>query len=146
MLRGDAAAAEESYDRAIALGPDHDGVRQEKAEAQSYLDTSASSEVTYELLGEMGSRLADVYYSLAELSAINDDGDRGERLFRIAWHLNPAERSEIFAHPGLALLTARPTLFPTFGFSSPDEAPGRAAAGRAPPHDAAGWRLGHPGR
>ena len=121
VLRGDAAAAEEGYDRVLALGPDHDGVRQEKAQAQAYLDSSTSAEVTYELLGRMGSRLADVYYSLAELAAINDDGESGERFFRLGWHLNPIERSEIFANPGLALLSARPTLFPTFGLSSPAE-------------------------
>ena len=121
LFRGDGDAAETAYRQALELGPDYDGLRTELAVAQGLLDDSTATEVTYELAGEMGSRLAEVYYSLAEISAIATDLDRGEELFRTAWSLQPVEREVLFRSPALAFLAARPTLFPVFGFSAPGE-------------------------
>lgn len=115
---GEAAAA---YERAISAGPNHDGIRLEAATALDVLGLSIEAELEYDLLAEMGSRLAEVYYGKAMYAVLLDKPARGEDYLRLAWKLQPLERDDLLANPLLGRLVTRPELFPTFEFSEADE-------------------------
>lgn len=114
----DAAAA---YDRAVVAGPDHDGIRLEAADALNTLGLSIDAEIGYDLLAEMGSRLAEVYYGKAQYAVLLSKEELGEAYLAQAWHLQPLERGELLSSPLLARLLAHADLFPLFQFSSPSE-------------------------
>ena len=109
------------YDRVISNGLDHDGVRLEAVFAQYLTDNSQDAEVSVTLMVEMGSRLAQAWYSAAQLALVQDRMEEAERLLRAGWQLEPAPRNELFSEPLLAYLLVRPSLFPLFQLGSPDE-------------------------
>lgn len=121
FARGDAGAVAQSYDRLLSRGPDHDGLRLEAADALGTLGRSIDAEVAYDLLTEMGSRLADVHYGKAQFAALHGNDEEGEAHLRQAWELQPAERSVLLSSPLLARLLARTSVFPLFELSSPGE-------------------------
>ncbi len=121
LQRGDEAVANEAYHEALAMGPDHDGLRLENAEALALLGLWGESEIAYRLAGEAGSREAETHYTLARFGVLNQKMDEAEEHFRTAWKLLPVARTALFDDPTLATISARPDLFPVFEFSSPDE-------------------------
>jgi hypothetical protein len=121
-----------AYDRAISNGLDHDGVRLEAVFAQALTDDNAGAEVSVTLMTEMGSRLAQAWYSAAQLALTQDKTEEAERLLRAGWQLEPAPRSELFGEPLLAYLVARPTLFPLFELGTPEEAHVLPSGNRTP--------------
>jgi tetratricopeptide (TPR) repeat protein len=120
------------YDRAISNGLDHDGIRLEAVFAQYLTDDTQDAEVSVTLMVEMGSRLAQAWYSAAQLALTQDKTDEAERLLRAGWQLEPAPRNELFGEPLLAYLVARPSLFPLFQLGSPDEPHVVPAGNRTP--------------
>ncbi len=95
------------YATAVEHGIDHDALRLEAVEAErllGYLDEDA-----YQQLGQMGTRAAEVYYRLARTATFYKDPN-AEELFRLAWQLAPAERSDVFSDPVLARLAVRPAI------------------------------------
>jgi hypothetical protein len=121
FLRSEAAKASLAYEDALSRAPDYDGLRLEMLQAMSMLEQTGGVETGYDLLGEMGSRFAEVYYGIAQLAALAGDEERGEEAFRIGWALRPVERSDIFENPLLSFLCARPSLFGEFDLGSPVE-------------------------
>jgi tetratricopeptide (TPR) repeat protein len=109
------------YDRAIGNGLDHDGLRLESVFAQALTDDNQGAEVSITLMVEMGSRLAQAWYSVAQIAIAEDRMDDAEHLLRAGWQLEPAPRDELFGEPLLAYLVARPRLFPLFQLGSPEE-------------------------
>lgn len=120
------------YERAIGNGLDHDGIRLEAVFAQFLTDDNLGAEVSITLMAEMGSRLAQAWYSAAQLALTQDKPDQAERFLRAGWQLEPAPRSELFSEPLLAYLVVRPSLFPLFQLGSPDEPYVPPAGDRAP--------------
>lgn len=134
FVEGEEAGTAQAYDLAGDAGPDHDGFRLEVASAFAVSGFEVKAEAKLELLAEMGSRSADVYYGQARLDALRGNPERGEAYLRQAWELRPVERSMLLSDPLLASLLARPTIFPMFDLSSPAEPVSRSpeAGGGAP--------------
>jgi len=110
-----------AYDQAIGNGLDHDGTRLEAVFAQALTDDSQGAEVAVTLMAEMGSRLAQAWYSAAQIAITEDRMEDAEELLRAGWQLEPAPREDLFSEPLLAILVARPKLFPLFQLSIPEE-------------------------
>lgn len=106
-----------AFERALDVGPDHDGLRLEMAQSYIQLGYIDKSEVTYELLRSMGSREPDVYYSLAQFAAYQGREEEGIERFRTAWNLLPVERNALFSDPFLAYLATKPEVFPLLELS-----------------------------
>lgn len=121
LVRADLDNAPVAYDEAVRVGPDHDGLRLEAGQALALLGLTEDSEIIFTQLVEMGSRLADTYYAMAQISVLRGQPEAGEEYLRTAWGLEPVMREELFADPLLSTLCARPTLFPIFEFSRPQE-------------------------
>ena len=127
FLSGDGEAARQAYELARDQGIDHEGLRREAAEAYLLLGLDDDGEIALEQLSDMGSRLAESYYSTASFQVIAGRMEEGEKTVRTAWALEPLERAELFRSPALAALFARPSLFAQL------EAQGTAEPQVAPP-------------
>lgn len=121
MLRSDRLEAPAAFERALALGPDSDGLRFELAEALHLLGFAAGAEQALDELIAFGSRSAAVYYTAAGLTGQTAEVARGQELLRTAWRLEPVERAELFSSPMLAYLATRSHLFDVIGLSEPRE-------------------------
>jgi tetratricopeptide (TPR) repeat protein len=111
FLENDEVAAVLAYEEAVSLGPGRDGLWYETAEALSALGFDDRAKRYFERLARMGSRYADVYYTLAMLET-DQAGDQheaaAEKLLRRAWTMQPVERSAIIATGGFWSLIRRP--------------------------------------
>lgn len=121
-----------AYERVIGNGLDHDGMRLEAVFAQALTDDSVGAETAVTLMVEMGSRLAQAWYSAAQVALTQDRLDEAEQLLRAGWQLEPAPRNQLFGEPLLAYLLVRPSLFPLFQLGSPDEPYVAPAGDRTP--------------
>lgn len=119
-----------AYDQALRHLPDHDGLRLEAALSFARLGLIDRSQITFEQLGGMGSRLSESYYFLARFAVYDQDPDLGAELLRTAWRLRPMERETLFASPILAALSVRPQVLPLLEISSSEEPVLEAEAGR----------------
>jgi hypothetical protein len=110
-----------AYEQAIHNGLDYDGMRLESVYAQAFTDDNQGAEVSVTLMAEMGSRLAQAWYSVAQIAVVEDRMDDAEQMLRAGWQLEPAPREDLFSEPLLAILVARPKLFPLFQLGVPEE-------------------------
>ena len=120
-LRSDRLEAPAAYERALRLGPDHDGLRFELAEVLFLFGFSGEAGAALGELVEMGSRSAGVYYTAAALEVQAGRLERGEELLRTGWLLEPLERAELFGSPLLAYLATRSGLFDLIGLAEFEE-------------------------
>jgi hypothetical protein len=132
VLEGDEGAPA-LYEQALDLGIDHDGLRLEAAQVAAFLGLTDAAEIVLVQLGEMGSRLAEAHYALAQVAMLNEQGDLGEQRLRIAWALEPLARDLLFADPILAAVVARPSAFPLFELGAVEEPRIAPAAERRQP-------------
>ena len=111
-----------AYEHAVNLGPGRDGLWLETASALETLGFNDRAEAYLRRLGRMGSRDANVYYSLAMLAAEKEkDGDAENALYR-AWNLRPAERSQLFSAVALWSTLRRPRITGVIRLNSASEA------------------------
>jgi tetratricopeptide (TPR) repeat protein len=110
------------YQTAVGRGHDDDGLRLEAAFASASTDAEDRAEGEFADMVNMGTRLAEPWYIAAQIAATQDRMDDAETFLRLAWKLEPAPRAELFRNPLLAILVARPRLFPMFQLGIADEA------------------------
>ncbi len=132
FFRSQVGEAQGAYDHLLAEGADYDGLRQEAAEVFALLGEAKKAKTTLARLGDRGARHADVYYYLAQFSAVEDFVEKGEEYFRIAWQLKPLRREVLFRDPPLASLCALPSLYEHFRFNQSEEPVVEPAAERRP--------------
>lgn len=126
-----------AYTRAIDQGPDHDGLRLEAIQANSWTGEESRASVELALVVEMGSRLAEPWYASGREALIAERGEEAEQRFATGWKLAPLPRRELFDDPATAALVARSGSFALFELHSAEEpkvAPAeRGTAAIAPP-------------
>lgn len=138
FARGEAERMEALYEHVGRSGTDHDGLRFETAQALFGLGRTIDAGVWLQRAAEMGSRMAEVHYGMAAKAVLDRDPEGGEAFLARAWSLEPVPREVLLGEPLLAALCARPTLFPTFSFGTPEEplvsseATGRSAVALPP--------------
>jgi tetratricopeptide (TPR) repeat protein len=120
-VRSDLDTTGQRYQKAETSGADSESLSLEAVQALTTLGLYDQAEVEVTQLAEMGSRQADVYYSMARYSAVADKDGEAEDYLRRAWRLAPVMREDLFGDPLISHLCARPTLFPLFEFDRPEE-------------------------
>ncbi|HEY5610510.1 MAG TPA: hypothetical protein VIL97_04835 [Thermoanaerobaculia bacterium] len=121
FLNAEEVDAVMAYERAINLGPGHDGLWLEAAQALYILGFEDRAKSYLERLSRMGSRAADVYYLRAVLFASKNDLDHAQELFLRGWKLRPVERAELFKQGVLWSMLRRPVVFPLLRLDSASE-------------------------
>ncbi len=117
-----------AYERALESGGVHDGLLLEAAQAFSLLGFETRAERYFEDLRRLGSRDAEVYYSLAQYTARDGRGKQAVELLETAWALNPVERREILERPLLAALVSDFSVRDLLAVASPLEPAARCDA------------------
>jgi tetratricopeptide (TPR) repeat protein len=110
------------YERAVTLGPGRDGLWLEAASALETLGFNDHAAAYLRRLARIGSRDANVYYSLAMLGAQKNDEQGAEDALYRAWNLRPAERSQLFAEAALWSTLRRPRITGVIRLNSASEA------------------------
>ncbi len=111
-----------AYEEAVNLGPGRDGLWLETASALETLGFNDRAEKYFRRLGAMGSRDANVYYSLAMLAAVRGKEDDSETALYRGWNLRPAERQELFSAAALWSTLRRPKITGVIKLNSASEA------------------------
>jgi tetratricopeptide (TPR) repeat protein len=122
LFEGDAVAAAVAYENAVNMGPGRDGLWYESAAALLALGFEDRAAGYLRRLSRVGSREADVYYTLSMLAASRDKNDDAENNLLAAWQLQPAERSELVAAAPLWSVLRKPRTSTLISLSAPAEA------------------------
>ncbi|HEX9982258.1 MAG TPA: hypothetical protein VGF69_03260 [Thermoanaerobaculia bacterium] len=133
LFENDEAAAAIAYEHAVNLGPGRDGLWYETAQSLRTLGFEDRASGYLARLDKIGSRRADVYYSLSILSATTNKLDDASRQLKEGWKLRPAAREEIVSAAVLWSVLRRADAVQTISLSTPDEAvvPSSVAGSRA---------------
>jgi hypothetical protein len=124
FLENDEVAAVLAYEQAVSLGPGRDGLWYETAEALAALGFEDRAKSYFERLARMGSRDADVYYSLATIEAMTAGEHHeaaAEQYLRRAWNMEPVERSALIDTGLFWSLVRRPGIVGLINLSSATE-------------------------
>jgi tetratricopeptide (TPR) repeat protein len=111
-----------AYENAIELGPGRDGLWLETASALETLGFDERAETYLRRLSRMGSRDANVYYSLAMLAASDNKEAAAEDALYRAWNLRPAERRTLFSAAALWSTLRKPRITSVIRLNSAAEA------------------------
>jgi tetratricopeptide (TPR) repeat protein len=111
-----------AYEHAIDLGPGRDGLWLETASALETLGFDDRAETYLRRLSRMGSRDANVYYSLATLAANDKKEDAAEDALYRAWNLRPVERRTLFSAAALWSTLRKPRITNVIRLNSASEA------------------------
>jgi tetratricopeptide (TPR) repeat protein len=111
-----------AYEHAVSLGPGRDGLWLEAASALETLGFNDRAEAYLRRLARIGSRDANVYYSLAMLAGETQKDDDAENALYRAWNLRPAERSALFSEAALWATLRRPRISGAIRLNSASEA------------------------
>jgi tetratricopeptide (TPR) repeat protein len=122
LARSQEADAAVAYERAMALGPGHDGIWSEAANAFWTGGYTDMARAYLDRMVRIGSRDATVYYVLAQLSVVDDERDRASECFRAGWQLAPVERTAVLSDPMLWTVLHRPELYPLLSLNSARQA------------------------
>ncbi|HEX7152083.1 MAG TPA: hypothetical protein VF618_11405 [Thermoanaerobaculia bacterium] len=122
LFENDEAAAAIAYEHAVNLGPGRDGLWVETAQSLRTLGFDDRASGYLSRLAKIGSRRADVYYSLSVLSATTNKLDEASSLLKQAWALRPAERAEVVSAAVLWSVLRRADAVQTISLSTPNEA------------------------
>ncbi|HJT18781.1 MAG TPA: hypothetical protein VJ853_15395 [Thermoanaerobaculia bacterium] len=101
LLKENEADAAVAFESAINLGPGRDGLWFETADALSALGFDDSAERYLRRLDRLGSRDADVYYSLALISATKRRKEDAANYLKQAWQMRPVDRALLIGQPAL---------------------------------------------
>ncbi|TNF79427.1 MAG: hypothetical protein EP299_03130 [Acidobacteria bacterium] len=121
FLRLEETSTRQAYERALELGGTHDLLLAEAAQAFYLLGFESQAQQYLEGLADIGSRLADAYYFLAQFAVLDNRIAEAIDLFTTGWQLQPMERAEVFANPLLAYLLDDITMREHLQVGSPAE-------------------------
>ena len=99
-----------ALERAMELGPERDDVLYETASILMTLGFEDRAKAAFRELAALGSREADVYYSLAMLEAIDGSDEAAEAFFLTAYNLRPELRSSLIRAGSLHEVLRRPAV------------------------------------
>ena len=122
LLKANETDSAFAYETAMNLGPGRDGLWYETAQALMSLGFNDRAERYLRRLDRLGSREADVYYSLALLSASKDRNEDAGKYLTEAWKMRPLERSELIAAGPLWSVMRTSSIAQLISLSSPEEA------------------------
>src|SRR5262249_50127546 len=111
-----------AYEHAVNLGPGRDGLWLEAASALETLGFNDRAEAYLRRLSRIGSRDANVYYSLAMFAGQKNNDDAAESALYRAWNLRPAERGQLFSAGALWATLRRPRITGVIRLNSASEA------------------------
>jgi hypothetical protein len=122
LLKANETDAALAYETAMNLGPGRDGLWYETAQALMSLGFNDRAERYLRRLERLGSREADVYYSLAIVSATKNKDDDARKYLTQAWTMRPLERADLVASPALWYELRKPEMTSLISLSAPQEA------------------------
>jgi tetratricopeptide (TPR) repeat protein len=111
-----------AYEHAVSLGPGRDGLWYETEQSLSTLGYDERARRYLNRLARMGSRDANVYYSLAVLDAADRHEEDCERELKKAFELKPVERASLVGTAALWSVLRRPAIAAFVKLSDPSEA------------------------
>jgi tetratricopeptide (TPR) repeat protein len=118
LIDSDESGAALAFEHALNLGPGRDAIWLETADALMALGYDDRAAAYLERLARIGSRDADVYYSLAALAAKAGRADEAEAWLRQAWSLRPVERERILGADAFWSLLRRPSVASAISLSA----------------------------
>lgn len=110
-----------AYERAMELGSQHDDLLYEAASVLMTLGFRDRAERYFRLLAELGSREADIYYSLAMLEALKNSEEVAEKSLLTAYRYRPELRSELVKAGVFYSLLRRPAVRQQFVLHQSEE-------------------------
>src|SRR5437588_1299348 len=122
FFQGKEVDAVVAYEHAVSLGPGRDGLWLEAASALETFGFADRAETYLRRMARMGSRDANVYYSLAMLAGEKSKVDDAENALYRAWNLRPAERGRLFSLGALWATLRRPRITGVIRLNSASEA------------------------
>jgi tetratricopeptide (TPR) repeat protein len=111
-----------AYEHAVNLGPGRDGLWVETAQVLETLGFNERAERYFKRLSKIGSRDANVYYSLAVLAALHGHDDDAVKALKTAWALRPIPREQLVGTQILYATLRRPEIVGQIKLSSAAEA------------------------
>jgi tetratricopeptide (TPR) repeat protein len=111
-----------AYEHAVNLGPGRDGLFLETAQALETLGFSDRAEAYLKRLSRLGSRDANVYYSLAILAAFHNHEEDAVAALKTAWKLRPMRREQLVGMPVLWSIIRKPEVVSSIKLNAAAEA------------------------
>lgn len=111
-----------AYEHAVNLGPGRDGLWLETSQVLDTLGFSERAERYLKRLTKIGSRDANVYYSLAVLAAIHGHDEDAVAALKTAWKLRPVQREQLVGTPVLWSTLRNPEIVREIKLSAAAEA------------------------
>lgn len=133
LLENDQVTAALAFEHAVNLGPGRDTLWMENANILYALGFEDRAKAYYQRLEKMGSRNADVYYTLATLAAASGDDARAELYLRRAWQMAPVARERLVGTGVLWSTLRRPGMMEAISISAAGEPLVSPAAAPAAP-------------
>jgi tetratricopeptide (TPR) repeat protein len=121
LLENDDVTAALAFDNALNLSSGSDTLFLENAQLLYSIGFEDRAKGYYEKLAALGSREADVYYTLAAIAAEGGKEEEAEQYLRQAWSMRPVERAQLLATGAFWTLLRRPGVTELIGFSAPAE-------------------------
>lgn len=118
LMQSDESAAALAFEHALNLGPGRDAIWMESAETLMALGYDERATGYLQRLARLGSRDADVYYSLAVIAAREKRDDDAEAMLRQAWALRPVERQQLLGADVFWSVLHRPTVTSAISFGA----------------------------
>jgi len=119
LVENDESGAALAFEHAVNLGPGRDAIWLETAEALNALGYEERASGYLTRLSRIGSREADVYYSLAVLAANHERNDEAESLLRQAWTMRPVERERLLITDSFWPVLRRASVASAISISAP---------------------------
>jgi tetratricopeptide (TPR) repeat protein len=111
-----------AYENAVSLGPGRDALWYETGTSLSSLGYDERASAYLQRLSRMGSRDANVYYTLAVIDAASNREDDAERELRKAFQMKPVERARLVNAAVLWSVLRRPAVSSMIRLNEPGEA------------------------
>ena len=111
-----------AYEHAVNLGPGRDGLWLETAQVLETLGFNERAERYLKRLSKIGSRDANVYYSLAVLAAMHNHEEDAVKALQTAWSLRPVPRQQLVATQLLWATLRKPEIVSRIKLGAPSEA------------------------
>lgn len=121
IARSREADAAVAYEHVTGLGPGHDGIWGEAANAFWTGGYSDMAKAYLHRMARIGSREAGVYYVLAQFAVVDNKQDRASECFRTGWQLAPVERAAVLSEPMLWTVLHRQELYPLVALNTARE-------------------------
>ncbi|PYQ31909.1 MAG: hypothetical protein DMF56_02080 [Acidobacteria bacterium] len=118
LMQSDESAAALAFEHALNLGPGRDAIWMESADALMALGYDERATSYLQRLARIGSRDADVYYSLAVVAANERRDDEAEAMLRQGWILRPVERQQLLGADVFWSVLHRPSVTSTISFGA----------------------------